>query len=89
MLDEAAAGLARLARAAAQRAALEIEDCAVTFGGGTARSSFYTERVEGALRTAGFRGAVRGLPLSPAHGAALLARAKARGEAPIAHWIDG
>ena len=69
--------------------AMSSTTCPVFLGGGTVRAEYYRERIVAAFVAAGCLGAIRTLPRTPQLGAACLARAVARGEAPLDRWIDG
>ena len=88
VLRRAAMSLAKLAEAAIHRAGLG-EHARVILGGGTLNAPHYERLVVESLRSVGCLGEVAGLSVQPAQGAALLARAVALGEAPLARWVDG
>ena len=58
-------------------------------GGGTLKAPIYQQLVLQALREVGCAGEIGGLRFQPAQGAALLAKAVACDESPLAGWIDG
>lgn len=89
ILDEGADHLARLAHGAARKAGLDAATAPVFLGGGVLHDPDYGLRVRQALARLGGRGAVEPIPLRPEQGAALVARAMARGDAPLAGWSRG
>lgn len=88
VLRSSATSFARLAKAAIARAELP-GDARIVLGGGTQNSVFYRRMVTEALAEEGCRGVVEVLSTPPAQGAALLARAVAHRESPLASWVDG
>jgi N-acetylglucosamine kinase-like BadF-type ATPase len=89
VLTAAVDALAAMARAAARVAGLPA-DAPIVLGGGTMRAEPYRSRVVAALGRAGCGGAVESLAVSPAMGAAFLARAVAAAAwSPLGGWVDG
>ncbi len=84
VLAEGAETLAALARGAANKAGIEFASANVFLGGATQHDAAYRELLAERLRAAGCRGEISPIPLRPEQGAALVAQAVARREAPLA-----